>query len=135
MLVSFMILFVQTIIPFWLILFVIYLVIVFKLPILITEKTNYSSLVVITSGESNSWSCVCVCLAGVSSHPSVCTSIRTHIWVTTGKNFLIFGHDDGLWSGNDACSLKIVDTVWYPKHTDKNVCFWKRFQCYKDTQQ
>ena len=40
----------------------------------------YSPLVLITSGVSSSWSCVCVCLA-----------VRTHISVTTGRNFLIWG--------------------------------------------
>ena len=24
------------------------------------------------------------------------------------------------------------DTVWYLRHTDKNVCFHKRVSCYKD---
>ena len=41
-----------------------------------------------TSGESSNWSCVCV------------WSVRTHISVTTGKNFLILdmmiGYDVGL---------------------------------------
>ena len=38
-------------------------------------------------------------------------------------------------SGNAAHYFNIFYTVWYSTCWDKNICFWKRLPCYKDTQQ
>ena len=63
-----------------------------------------------TTGTGRQWNLVADLMC-MSVHPSV----RTHISVTAGRNFLI------------CPSFPHFYTVWYPKRTDKNVCFWKKF--------
>ena len=63
---------------------------------LVTEVHFHGLLVTtgpVTSGESSSWSCVSVC-----PHVYRDPYLSNH-WL----DFLNIGHDDGLWSGHDAC--------------------------------
>ena len=61
----------------------------------------------------------------------VCVSIRlpvrTHISVTAGRNFIYW---TWWWAMIWAWfpSFQYFYMVWYPRPTDKNVCFWNRFQ-------
>ena len=40
--------------------------------------------------------------------PLVHVSVWTHISITAGRNFIILGHDDGLWCGIDARSFEML---------------------------
>ena len=83
----------------------------------------YSPLVLVTSGESSSWSYV-------SFHPCACPSIWTHISVTTGRNLLMLG----MMMGYDLGMMPVVSQLCLIWCTDKNVWIWKRFPPYKATQ-
>ena len=79
------------------------------------NRTTYTCGILITAVVN----LVIVCV-----HPSVGPSVRTCISVTA-VIFLNIEHDDGLWSGHDPRHffVVVVETVWYPRRTDKNVLF------------